>query len=200
MQSCSLRRNVSKQQDDVWSLRNDIDLYTLQSRSSITKQIPEIDHMLEIMLFERAFERARHINGANCANGFAVAHATELLRDQCNMLANLNVTTRRINQKKKGPIGSAMRRQERALGAHDLRIIPLEQYARSGAARELVDSGVWKRIERSIQSQLDQFDTWIENLHIDPELETRMHRSTTHLLNTTCHNLVDIVEHFRLED
>ena len=104
MEACSLRRSVTKQQDHVWQLRENLDLYTLNPRALVQRYDPEVDHMLEVMLFERAFETARQSNGAMSKQGFAVAHAGELLRDRCNALTNLNVTTRRINQKKKGPI------------------------------------------------------------------------------------------------
>lgn len=199
MEACSLRRSVTKQQDDVWQLREDLDLYTLNPRALVQRYDPEVDHMLEVMLFERAFESARQSNGAMSKQGFAVAHAGELLRDRCNALTNLNVTTRRINQKKKGPIGAAMRRIIHANGPHELRVVSLCQFARMGAARELVENGVWTRIERSMQTQIEEFDVWVDDLNLDPELDVRIHRSVVRLLNATRNTLLHSTELFRLE-
>ena len=192
--SLSLRRNISAQKTDVWSYRENVDAYTLSEKSMVEKQNPEIDHVVEIAMFDSAFERARRQERAFQSEGFAVQHAKELLRNHCNALSNLNVTTRRTNQKKKGPIGAGMRRLRNVDGKHELRNVTLRQLASMGAARELIENGTWDRIENCMRNESENIDQWIEDYCADPELNSRIHRSTMRLLDCTRDNIVCLMD------
>ena len=68
---------------------------------------------------------------------------------------NLNVTDASVNLKKKGPFQAALRR------ATDdrLRSVPIEQLARQGKAKNLVDDGTWARIEGAVVRTYDDLYT-----------------------------------------
>jgi len=194
----SLSRNVSGHKEKVWDYRNNIDAYTLNDKSSVEDSHPEIDHIVEVAMFDSAFEKARQQEGVLSNEGFAVQHARQLIQNYCNAVENLNVTTRQTNQKKKGPIGAAMRRLRGCDGKHDLRKITLRQFANMGAARVLVENGVWDRIEDCMRDKYDDVDAWVDDYCADSELQTRMHRSTMKLINCTRENIVCMMESLSL--
>ena len=102
-------------------------------------------HVLEVQLAENALVRTLPLGvPPSAASALAATH----LRGACNDLGNLNVTSRRVNQSKRGPFTAALRRVRlEGRDGRSLRSVPLEQYARQGAARWLVDDGTWARIE-----------------------------------------------------
>lgn len=69
-----------------------------------------------------------------------------MLRNAVNHVDNLNVTTKAINQAKRGPFSAAVGR----LTSDKLRVLPLEQLARQGRATALVDDGTWANIEGAV--------------------------------------------------
>lgn len=196
--SLTLRRGVSTQKAKVWDYRNNIDAYTLDQKSVVEQFHPEIDHVVEVAMFDSAFERARQQEGVLSNEGFAVQHAKQLISNYCNAVENLNITTRQTNQKKKGPIGAAMRRLRGGDGKHELRKVTLRQFANMGAARVLVENGVWDRIETCMRDRSDHIDEWVDDHCTDPELQTRMHRSTMKLLSCTRDNIVSLMDSLSL--
>lgn len=175
----TLRRTVSGKSDDVWRHRGNVDIYTQATRSSVCKQHPEVDHVLEVAFMQDAQEQACVFQGARVWDGFAAMHMGELLQDVVNGIENLNVTSRMVNQKKKGPFMS-VRNRMRKPGGRELRSISLEQFARTGAAKSLVDDGTWARIETSIVQTWDELKPRLEDVE-----DERAHADTRRLLSQT---------------
>lgn len=172
----SLRRPVNAKFATVWQFRNDVDVYTLQPKKSVLENNPEIDHILEIAFLQDAQQQACVREGARAWQGFAAMHMGELLQNIANDVTNLNVTSRRVNQKKKGPFTSVRNRLNKSTD-RDLRTITLEQFARSGAAKTLVDDGTWARIEGSIVQTWDAMKEEFETdnlLHVHPDTQKLM--------------------------
>lgn len=147
-----LRANVTAKADTVWKYRADRDVYTHTPRADVAK--PQVDHVLECQLGEVALARAYCAVGAK-PGSFATAQAADAIRTAWNDSANLNVTDASINLKKKGPFQAALRR------ATDdrLRSVPIEQLARQGKAKNLVDDGTWARIETAVVRSYDDLHT-----------------------------------------
>ena len=172
----TLRRNISSRANDVWDYRDNTDAYTLQSRDVVRKLNPQVDHILEISVIEHAFERVCVSQGArnawlkwqdvkstkdnNAHPSFSLMQCVEGVTDILNCNCNLNVTSARVNQKKKGPFISANNR----LRLDTLRSVTLEDLARRGKAKELIDDGTWARIEKCVQKQCDYFHDTVETM------------------------------------
>ena len=196
MHTRSMRKGVTRRKDAVWSLRDDTDAYTLLAKSHVERANAEVDHILDVALVETSFDRCCGEDGAgpwrrstepHC--GLWVAQCAEMLSEHLNANDNLNVTTRRVNQKKKGPMASALHRMR----FDSLRSVSLEQFARSGAARELVDDGTWARIEalmaaraEALQSFAEGGDAWTDAQLID----VAMHPTARRLLCKTADSIV----------
>ena len=144
----ALREPVTGKADVVWRHRGGVDLYSRASRAETERQ--QVDHALEVQLAEMALVRAFGAERAR-AGSMATAQATELLRGALNGVDNLNVTSAKINQGKKGPFTAALNR----LQSDRLRTISIEQLARQGKARWLVDNGDWARIEGAVVASYD---------------------------------------------
>ena len=147
-----LRASVTSKADAVWEYRADRDVYTHTPRADVAK--PQVDHVLECQLGEVALARAYRTVGAK-PGSFATAQAADAIRTVWNDSANLNVTDASVNLKKKGPFQAALRR------ATDdrLRTVPIEQLARQGKAKDLVDDGTWARIETAVVRSYDDLHT-----------------------------------------
>ena len=142
VETLGLRASVSHKGEVVWRART-TDAYTGKSRKETPQ--PQVDHCLEVQLAELALVRA--YGDLNARQGtMATAQAHELLRDALNDVSNLNVTTLAINQAKRGPFTAAVNR----LRSDSLRDVTLEQLARQGKARALVDDGTWARVQRAV--------------------------------------------------
>ena len=172
----SLREaNIHSLQNDVWLSRGNTDAYTTQGRNVVVASKPQVDHVIEIQLAEHAMMRAIGNCGGILSQGgvsMATAQAAQTLREVLNATQNLNVTTARVNQAKRGPFTAAMNR----LRNEQLRTITLEQLARKGRAAWLVDDGTWARIEREVIRSYDESSITLEsamvahNLRGAPEL------------------------------
>ena len=154
----SLRESVSTKREAVWEYREGRDIYTQNSRKDTMR--PQVDHVVEVQLAEVAM--ARHlsrdaIHNKTEANNITVHQqkAIQYIKDNLNDIHNLNVTTARINQAKRGPITAALRRLE----SDRLRTVTVEQMARQGRAKDLVDNGVWAKIEGAIVKAYDEVST-----------------------------------------
>ena len=175
----TLRKTVSTKSEEVWRHRGEMDIYTRQTRASVSNNHPEVDHVLEVAFLQDAQEQACVLEGARVWDGFAAMHMGELLQDVANGVRNLNVTTRMVNQKKKGPFASVRNRMRKSDG-RELRSITLEQFARTGAAKPLVDDGTWARIETSIVQTWDALKPQLEDVE-----EEKAHPQTRRLLAQT---------------
>ena len=142
-----LRAPVSNQGNVVWEYRA-TDAYTGRGPEETPK--PEVDHVLEVQLLDFAFVLSYGAVGGR-EGSMAAAQAHEQIVDVFNGVTNLNVTTKRINCAKRGPFTSALNR----LGSDSLRDLKLEQFARQGRARSLVDDGTWARIEGALVNAYD---------------------------------------------
>jgi hypothetical protein len=152
-----LRQSVSAMSERVWSNRNNIDAYTLASMEEVQTQKPQVDHVLEVQLAEHAFMQAvvDRCGGGGGGVSMAQQQSAQTLRDAFNDIPNLNVTSTKVNQSKRGPLTAALNRLRAGEVRGTLRHIPLEQLARQGRAKWLVDNGVWARIESEIVKSYD---------------------------------------------
>jgi len=144
----ALRAPVSAMADAVWTARVGRDAYTRLARVETAK--PQVDHVLECQLAETSLATAFGASKARFGS-MASAQVVELLREGYNDVKNLNVTSTKVNQSKKGPMVAALNR----LQDGRLRAVPLEQMARQGRAKWLVDDGTWARIEKEIVTSYD---------------------------------------------
>lgn len=196
MHTRSMRKGVTRRKAAVWSLRDDTDAYTLLAKPRVECANAEVDHILDVALVDASFDRCCGNDGAgpwrrstepHC--GFWVAQCADVLSEHLNGDENLNVTTRRVNQKKKGPMTSALHR----LGLDTMRSVSLEQFARSGAARELVDDGTWARIEALMASRAEALQTLAEGgapwTPLRP-IDAAMHPTAQRLLCKTADSIV----------
>ena len=165
----SLRKPVSRMRDDVWSQRGGRDAYTNKPRARIAEDEQNVDHVLEVQLLEHAALDLLSTNH-ELLNRF---------RDSVNSSPNLNVTARTVNQSKRGPFTAALNRLRKYDGG--LREISVEQLARAGRARWLVDEGVWANIERQV---VVSFDALAADLS-----EARLTRAQTSLMDAAVENL-----------
>jgi len=147
--SLALRETVTNKADAVWSHRGGVDVYCGAARTDTEK--PQVDHCLEVQLAEMALVRAYTSNPSSRSQSMATTQAVEMIRNHFNGVGNLNVTSARINQAKRGPFTAAINR----LQGDKLRTVTLEQLARQGRARWLVDDGTWTRIERAVVCSYD---------------------------------------------
>ena len=184
----TLRRAASGKADEVWSHRGQMDMYTRATRCSVCERHPEVDHVLEVAFLQDAQEQACVGQGARVWDGFAAMHMGELLQDVANGVENLNVTTRMVNQKKKGPFASVRNRMRKSDG-RELRSITLEQFARTGAAKPLVDDGTWARIETSIVQTWDALKPQLEDVQ-----EEKAHPQTRRLLAQTAEQIDQLLD------
>lgn len=133
----------------IFTYRDGIDLYTHQCPPPKLRQR---DHCLEVQLLE--YQTAACMMAHPTLRREAIhVPVFKQLRMVVNGLDNLNVTTLHINQAKRGPHTAALNR----LSKDGLRVLTLEQLARQGRARWLVDGGQWARIEAGMVAACDAF-------------------------------------------
>eukprot|EP01138_Halocafeteria_seosinensis_P000758 gb/GECG01000777.1/.p1 GENE.gb/GECG01000777.1/~~gb/GECG01000777.1/.p1 ORF type:complete len:438 (+),score=70.24 gb/GECG01000777.1/:1-1314(+) len=147
----NLRANVDQKTEDVWSWRDNTDVYTLLGRKAVEDQIPEVDHVMEIQIINRAFGNADIKN-----NGATTRGVKNFLHSTVNHVHNLNVTPHKVNQAKKGPFMTSLNRI-----LADAHPEPLRELA----PKPLVDEGTWARIERAVSQFYDQLTTDISQHH-----------------------------------
>jgi len=154
-----LRESVSSKAVKVWKARNDVDVYTRASRVETLK--PQVDHCLELQLAEVAFVRIFDAERAN-ATSIATAQTLETMRAALNGVDNLNVTSSKINSAKRGPFTASLNR----LKGEYLRPVSIDQMARQGRAKWLVDDGTWARISAAV---VDAYDATRDALEAEEE-------------------------------
>ena len=157
-----LRKAVRHKTEDVWTVRNNIDAYTEKVRSVVVEETPSVDHICEVQLAEHSLVRALHTSGVSGASLTALGTAT-ILRDAMNGVFNLNVTTMRVNQAKRGPFTAAMNRLRAVDERGSLRVISIEELARRGKGKWLVDDGLWANIECEIVKSFDVMQTTVDS-------------------------------------
>ena len=157
-----LREGVHHMTDAVWASRGGVDVYTGERRENTNKY--QCDHVIEVQLAEHCLVNAMHKAGVGAGRvSMAAAQSAQSLRDVLNGVDNLNVTTARVNQAKRGPFTAAMNRvraEERRGGS--MRLVSLEQLARQGKARWLVDNGTWASIEREVVCSYEACQTTVD--------------------------------------
>ena len=162
----ALRDSVAAKADAVWARRGGVDAYSRNSRAQTER--PQVDHALEVQLCEFALVRTLGAEsvGERGAGSIGTTQATEMMRGAFNGLDNLNVTSARTNQSKKGPFTAAINR----LSNDRLRNVSIEQLARQGRARWLVDNGDWIRIESTVVAAFDHCDAELRGSGIETAL------------------------------
>lgn len=144
-----LREAVSGKAAAVWEHRGDVDAYSRVARKDTMH--PQVDHCLEVQLAEVALVRAFRADPRRRPTSMATAQATELLRDALNGMNNLNVTSAKINQAKRGPFTAALNRLE----GERLRPVSIEQLVRQGRGKWMLDEGVWPHIQTAVVVSFD---------------------------------------------
>lgn len=141
-------RTTLPEKNVIWVNRENFDAYTRMHRECV--QRPQTDHVIEIQFLEHAFVDAVS-NSTSTFTARECDQAHKTLREIFNSISNLNVTSSSVNMKKKGPHTAALRR----VASSSLRDVTLEQLARQGKARTLVEQGTWTRIETEIVKSYD---------------------------------------------
>jgi len=160
-----LREGVHHRADAVWTSREGRDAYTRSVRADVIVATPQVDHVLEVQFAEHALVHAMREAGIGAGGvSMAAAQSAQTLRHVLNSVENLNVTTARVNQAKRGPFTAAMNRVRaaEARGGGSLRLVSLEQLARQGKARWLVDDGTWASIEREVVCSYEACQTAVD--------------------------------------
>jgi hypothetical protein len=175
----SLRKNVTYKHDKVWSARGDRDIYLTKQPRTI--QDPQVDHVLEVQVVESAAKEMLKRNG----------HLSDHFKEVVNSTSNLNVTSQRVNQAKKGPFTYAVHQ----LSARDgtLREISVEQYARQHSQRWMVDDGTWANIEREV---IVSYEDMAEKL--TKGLTKRVTRAEQRLINKTVDDLHEFLQKIKI--
>jgi hypothetical protein len=120
--------------------------------------------VVEVQFAEHALVHAMRDAGIGAGGvSMAAAQSAQTLRDALNNVHNLNVTTARVNQAKRGPFTAAMNRVRAAEArGGSMRLVSLEQLARQGKARWLVDDGTWASIEREVVCSYEACQTAVD--------------------------------------
>ena len=148
-----LREPVTCKAAAVWTHRQDTDVYS-GARKQTTER-PQVDHILECQLTELALARTFQHGRQTRLKSMATAQATQWLREAVNGLDNLNVTSTKINSAKKGPFTAALNR----LQSGQLRSVSIQQMARQGRGRWMLEDGTWSRIEAAVVASFDQLQS-----------------------------------------
>ena len=153
------RKNVTRLQSEVWDARDGLDAYTGTHRRGFGAQKLNVDHVVELQILQHAA-------------GDVLATHDGLIKNFCEVVnapLNLNVTSSRINQAKRGPFTAAINR----LKSDRLRTVSVEQLARSGSAKWMVDEGVWAKIEKETVLSFDALEETLRDQRL-----TRAHEKT----------------------
>lgn len=158
----ALRGSLRGMEEVTWKSRQGVDVYTLNARSVVQTLHPQIDHVLEVQLVEHALVAtvgAWRVPAPNSASTLSAA----TLRHALNSVANLNVTSRKVNQAKRGPFFAAMN-QLRSQKTHGIRQNSLEELARRSRANGgwIIQDGTWARIEASVVQSYDAIVAHVE--------------------------------------
>tara|TARA_X000001036_G_scaffold24790_1_gene20689 strand:+ start:9326 stop:9946 length:621 start_codon:yes stop_codon:yes gene_type:complete len=183
----ALRAPVSAMADAVWSARAGRDAYTHSLRAATVK--PQVDHVLECQLAEASLATAFGASKGRFGS-MASTQVVELLRANYNDTFNLNVTSCKVNQSKKGPVVAALNR----LQDGRLRAVPLEQMARQGRAKWLVDDGTWARIEAEMVGSYDSLSKRLDD-HLEPY---ELLPAASELVACTCDELHAMLQSMRV--
>ena len=176
----AVREPVTSKAGVVWTHRGDVDVYCGATRQATEK--PQVDHCLEVQLAEMALVRTFSDDRGNSAQSMATAQATELLRGALNGVHNLNVTSAKINQAKRGPFTAALNR----LQGDRLRSVSIEQLARQGRARWMVDDGTWARIEAAVVTSYDTAHATLDDAETLPAARELLEGSMEELQSLLC--------------
>ena len=174
----SLRKTTRGSREHVWEFRNGKDAYTHLTRAQITKEDQNIDHVLEIQLVAHATAESLTDN----------EELAKRMRDLVNEPYNLNVTSKRVNQAKRGPFTAALNRLKKRDGT--LREISVEQLARSGRAKHLVDDGTWANVTKEVVVSYDALSA--------RTTQSRLTRKQSTLLVEAIDNLHGVLEKIQI--
>ena len=130
---------------------NNIDMFTGEEIPTN----PIVEHILEVNVCDHAWGEAQYALGPASGTRSKVKRAV-------NSITNLNLTTRRINDAKKGPFIRFMNRVKNT----NLRSFSLEECARA-SCKHLVDDGTWDNIDRCIAVA---YESMIDDLNNEPLL------------------------------
>ena len=174
----SLRRNVSTKKEKVWQHQNYKDVYTGATKEKTIAQTANVDHILEIQIVEHAMTASLKDN----------REMTDRVRDALNAVQNLNVTTKKLNMAKRGPFTAALNRLNKRDGT--LREISVDQLARSGKAKWLVDEGVWDKIKTHIVDSYEQIENKLS--------QERLTRNQSKILEHSLDDLHGVLNKIRI--
>ncbi len=156
-----LRRNVTHKKGKVWNIRDNVDLYTHQSKDAVEETDPEVDHIWEIQVLKQIFGAApvavRTRLGHTQFRTVDCTYWCWLIYWSANCLSSqvvndekaLNVTTKKVNSVKKGAVTTCLNR----IGDGRLRTKPLEECF----SRNYRDNGIAERIGNAIVQTYDDY-------------------------------------------
>lgn len=152
-----------KRREEVLVHREGRDAYTRScARRLVSRGEGQVDHVLECQVLRHATREV--LSGDDRKNDGVVRRFSAAAND----VSNLNLTSRRVNQSKKGPFTAALNRLEKGATKVDV-----EGLARKGRASWLVDEGAWANVEREIVESYDAMERRLE-----AERATRAHAKT----------------------
>ena len=148
----TLRKAVTHKQERAWSHRGNIDVYRRMSRTETPN--PEVDHIIEIQILDHVWREFVHKQlGGGATSDAPLRAQREHVETAANELANLNVTTHEINQKKKGPF-TTWRNQLDPRDGKALRVRSLDQLCRTSHP-EFAAKPVWQNILKAVEHSRD---------------------------------------------
>ena len=175
-----LRESVTAKASQVWAHRGEVDVYCGATRTATER--PQVDHCLEVQLAETALVRAFNNERGCSVSSIATAQASDLIRAALNKVSNLNVTSAKINQAKRGPFTAALNR----LDSDRLRSVSIEQLARQGRGKWMVDNGTWARIEKAVVASYDDVAEALEDADALPAASKLVKGSVEELQSMLC--------------
>lgn len=159
--------STSKKKNLVLEHRDGRDAYTKRDARDLG-EYGNVDHVLELQLIEFA---AGEIIGSQ-------PRLKRCFSDAVNAVPCLNLTTRRVNQSKKGPFTAALNRLRKGEKTD------LEALARSGRGKWLVDEGVWENIEKEIVLSYENIEKTLEEQTVTRQYSKALQKATEAIRQT----------------
>ena len=153
----TLRAGVKHKENEVWRARRGVDMYTGASCADTKARGQQVDHIIEVQIVDAAWVATLNlwvVDGKVTRK--EALHAYQLLRAEINGIANLNVTSKRVNQAKEGPIRAG--RNRLAVRDGRLRTVRMEQLVRQGRNGWMLDDGTWDRVKQAIVTALNSIE------------------------------------------
>ena len=151
-----LRDNVSKLTDKIWTYRDNVDAYTKISRQKYSDSVAaamENDHVWEIQVLEAA--------QSSLGPAYNTRAVTSNLKIIANNVCNLNVTTKELNQAKKGPFTLWCRNY--GTPAVPISLDDAIDRTSSHYGRKMKDLGYWDNVKKEVVKTNDKMTGYLDD-------------------------------------